>query len=165
MRTISAIGLLLTAALTFAACSGSSSGSNPSPAADQGYGGPRDGSSQGPASSVAPSSAPSAAASAPAASAPATGAPATGAPAAGAPAVTIKGFAFNPAAIVVPAGTTITWTNEDSARHTVTLDNGAVTSDALSTGATYSQTFTSAGTFAYHCSIHPSMKGSVTVTP
>lgn len=153
MRTISAIGLLLTAALTFAACSGSSSGSNPSPAADQGYGGPRDGSSQGPASSVAPSSAPSAAGGA------------AGAPAAGAPAVTIKGFAFNPAAITVPAGTTITWTNEDSARHTVTLDNGAVTSDALSTGATYSQTFTSAGTFAYHCSIHPSMKGSVTVTP
>ncbi len=158
MRTISAIGLLLAAALAFAACSGSSSGSNPSPAADQGYEGPRDGSSQGPASSVAPSSVPSAAASA-------AGAPTAGAPAAGAPAVTIKSFAFNPAAITVPAGTVITWTNKDSARHAVTLDNGAVTSDALSTGATYSQTFTSAGTFAYHCSIHPSMKGSVTVTP
>ncbi|MFZ5855123.1 MAG: cupredoxin domain-containing protein [Chloroflexota bacterium] len=88
-----------------------------------------------------------------------------GTPAAGTPAVTIKGFAFNPAAITVRAGTTITWANEDGVRHTVTLDSGATTSDALSTGATYSQTFATAGTFPYHCSIHPSMKGSVTVTP
>ena len=154
MRTVSAIGLLLSAALAFAACSGSSSGGGPnqSPAADQGYGGPRYGSS-GPASSAAPSSAPSAAGGA------------GGAPAAGTPAVTIKGFAFNPATITVPAGTTISWTNEDGVRHTVTLDSGATTSDALSTGATWSQTFTAAGTFPYHCSIHPSMKGSVTVTP
>ena len=150
MRTVSAIGLLLSAALALAACSGSTpgGGSSQSPAGNGDYGGPRYGSSE-PASSVAPSAA--------------GGAP--GAPAAGAAAVTIKGFAFNPAAITVPVGATITWTNEDSVRHTVTLDSGAVTSDALATGATYSQTFTTAGTFPYHCSIHPSMKGSVTVTP
>jgi plastocyanin len=79
-------------------------------------------------------------------------------------AVTIKGFAFGPTSISVAVGTTVTWTNEDGAPHTVTFDSGGVASDTLATGATYSRTFDAAGTFAYHCAIHPSMTGSVTVT-
>jgi plastocyanin len=49
--------------------------------------------------------------------------------------------------------------------HTVTGDNGGPSSQPLATGQSYSFTFNTAGTFAYHCSIHPSMTGMVIVTP
>ena len=78
-------------------------------------------------------------------------------------AVSIANFSFKPAVITVSVGTTVTWTNNDSAGHTVTADDGSFTSDTLGSGATFSRTFATAGTFAYHCSIHPSMKGTVTV--
>jgi plastocyanin len=45
----------------------------------------------------------------------------------------------------------------------VTADDGAFRSDRLGSGATFSQTFAKAGTFAYHCAIHPGMTGTVTV--
>lgn len=83
----------------------------------------------------------------------------------GGEAVTIKGFAFAPAALSVKVGTTVTWTNRDNAPHTVTFDVGNDSSGDLANGATYSETFTTAGTFAYHCAIHPNMKATVTVTP
>ena len=83
----------------------------------------------------------------------------------GGTAVTIRGFAFAPAELSVPVGQTVTWTNEDDASHTVTLDTGGAASDTLGKGATYSQTFTTAGTFAYHCAIHPRMTATITVTP
>jgi len=93
------------------------------------------------------------------------GAPSASAPAGGSgQAVTIKGFAFDPASISVTVGTTVTWTNEDGTAHTVTFDSGGVDSGHLATGATYSRTFDAPGTFAYHCAIHPSMTGTVTVT-
>lgn len=79
--------------------------------------------------------------------------------------VAIAGFAFAPAEISVPAGTTVTWSNEDSAPHTVTFDDGSADSGRLTQGATFELAFDSAGTFAYSCAIHPSMKGTVTVTP
>jgi plastocyanin len=80
-------------------------------------------------------------------------------------AVTISGFAFSPASITVPVGTTVTWTNKDAAPHTITSDDGTTfDSGNLANGATYSFTFTKAGTFAYHCAIHSSMKGTVIVT-
>ena len=80
--------------------------------------------------------------------------------------VEIKGFAFNPGAITVTKGTTITWTNEDSAPHTVTTINAPVAFDSgrMSKGDTFSQTFDTAGTYEYYCSIHPNMKGKVIVT-
>jgi plastocyanin len=108
-------------------------------------------------SSPAPTTAPSAA---PAASAPAAS-PAGGG--GGGNAVTIQNFAFGPATLEVPVGTTVTWTNQDSASHTVTADDGSFDSKSLATGATFTQTFSTAGTFAYHCSIHTSMKATVTV--
>lgn len=79
--------------------------------------------------------------------------------------VAIAGFAFAPADVSVPIGTTVTWSNKDSAPHTVTFDEGSADSGRLGQGATFELAFDSAGTFAYHCAIHPSMKGTVTVTP
>jgi plastocyanin len=52
----------------------------------------------------------------------------------------------------------------DSTAHTVTLDDGSSTSDDIAAGATYQHTFAAAGTFAYHCKIHPTMKATITVT-
>lgn len=79
--------------------------------------------------------------------------------------VTINNFSFSPAAITVKAGTTVTWTNQDTAGHTVVGDSqGGPSSSLLNQGQSYSFTFTAAGTFAYHCGVHPSMVGSVTVT-
>ena len=113
--------------------------------------------------SVVPSAAaPSAAA--PSASAPSAAAPSASAlPAAAGSAVTVANFSFQPATITVPVGTTVTWTNTDSAGHTVAADDGSFTSGTLGTGAMFGQTFSTAGTFAYHCSIHASMTGTVVV--
>jgi plastocyanin len=76
---------------------------------------------------------------------------------------TIAGFAFHPASVTVAAGDTISWTNEDAAAHTVTADDGSFDTGTLDKGASGSHTFASAGTFAYHCTIHPTMHGTVTV--
>ncbi len=84
----------------------------------------------------------------------------------GSNAVNISGFAFAPATITVKAGDKVTWTNKDSTAHTVTSDDGRfASSGTLSQNQTYTVTFGTAGTFAYHCSIHPTMTGTVTVTP
>lgn len=74
-------------------------------------------------------------------------------------------FAFVPAKITVAAGGTVTWTNTDQVAHTVTADNGSFGSGQIAPGATFSRTFTRPGTYAFHCSIHPSMTGTITVTP
>jgi plastocyanin len=97
----------------------------------------------------------------PAASVGAASAPASAQ--AGATAVSIKDFAFNPATIQAKVGATITWTNGDSTAHTVTLDDKSVDSGNIAPNATFSHAFTQAGSFAYHCSIHQQMKGTVTV--
>ncbi|MCU7724951.1 cupredoxin family copper-binding protein [Actinoplanes sp. KI2] len=80
--------------------------------------------------------------------------------------VAIKNFAFAPAVLTVPVGTTVTWTNQDSDAHTVTSSGsgGPLNSKALGTNDTFSHTFTKAGTFTYLCSIHPFMTATVTVT-
>ena len=77
--------------------------------------------------------------------------------------MTIKDFSFQPATISVSVGSTVTWTNADTTGHTVTADDGSFDSKSLASNATFSQTFAKAGTFAYHCAIHPGMKGTVTV--
>ena len=77
---------------------------------------------------------------------------------------TISGFAFSPREIKIKKGDTVIWTQQDNTVHTVTSDSGSeLTSDALSIGGTYTHTFTTAGTFAYHCNPHPGMKGTVVV--
>ena len=75
----------------------------------------------------------------------------------------IANFAFSPNPVTIQVGDSVKWTNSDGAAHTVTADNGSFGSDSLSDGETFSHTFGQAGTFAYHCDIHPSMKGAVQV--
>lgn len=77
--------------------------------------------------------------------------------------VTIKDFAFSPTSVTVKVGDTVTWTNQDSAIHTVAADNGEFSSDNLAKGAAFSFTFTKAGSYPYHCSVHPTMKATVVV--
>ncbi|MCZ0984565.1 plastocyanin/azurin family copper-binding protein [Streptomyces diastatochromogenes] len=81
-------------------------------------------------------------------------------------AVAIKNFAFSPATLKVKAGTTVTWTNQDTDAHTVTSagSGGPLHSAALATDAAYSYTFTKPGTYAYLCTIHPFMTATVEVT-
>ena len=95
----------------------------------------------------------------------ATSQAASQAPAGGATAVAIKDFAFDPATATVPTGSKVSWTNSDTTAHTVTFDDGSGDSGNLAPGSTFDQTFATAGTFAYHCTIHSQMKGIVTVTP
>ena len=78
--------------------------------------------------------------------------------------VRLEDFAFAPANIVVDAGTTVTWTNDDSVPHTVTSDDGdELDSELLNPGDTFSHTFDTPGAYAYHCTPHPNMLGLVTV--
>jgi plastocyanin len=78
--------------------------------------------------------------------------------------VSITNFAFDPAVLTVKARTTVTWTNNDIVAHTVTFTDVA-NSPVLNHGETFSRTFPAAGTYAYICSIHPFMHGTVVVTP
>ena len=96
----------------------------------------------------------------------ATSSAASAAPATGGTAVSIKNFAFAGNDITVAKGSTVTWTNNDSATHTVVAADAAVSfvSDNLPTGATFQHVFDTPGTFPYICGIHPRMKGTITVT-
>jgi plastocyanin len=80
-----------------------------------------------------------------------------------APVVTIDNFAFAPVEISIPAGTTLTWTNQQAARHTTTSDTGVWDSDVMARDQSFAFTFDQAGDFAYHCDIHPEMLGVVHV--
>ncbi len=74
-------------------------------------------------------------------------------------------YSFSPATLTITKGTTVTWTNKSDAPHTVTSDNSAFTgSGNLSESQTFQMTFTTAGTYTYHCSIHSYMKATITVT-
>jgi plastocyanin len=78
-------------------------------------------------------------------------------------------FAFSPATLTVKVGTKVTWTNMTQAGHTVTSDDSksfdsGISNPIAASGGTYSFTFTKAGTFPYHCQIHPFMKATITVT-
>ncbi|MHB8606024.1 MAG: CARDB domain-containing protein [Thermoplasmatota archaeon] len=77
--------------------------------------------------------------------------------------VHISGFAFNPSSVTVAIGDSVKWDNQDMVTHTVTADDLSFDSGNLATGATFTQTFTTFGTFAYHCKIHTTMKGTVIV--
>jgi plastocyanin len=78
--------------------------------------------------------------------------------------VTIKDFKFTPASLTVKVGTKVTFINEDTTTHTATSQGGStISSGNLAHGQSYTVTFTKAGTYQYICSIHPYMKGTVTV--
>ena len=76
----------------------------------------------------------------------------------------IAGFAFSPSDLEVRVGDEITWTNDDADAHTVTATSGAsFDSGTLAQGASFTFKAEKAGTIAYFCAIHPSMKGTITV--
>jgi plastocyanin len=77
--------------------------------------------------------------------------------------VTIDNFTFRPQTLTVAVGTTVTWTNRDDIPHTVVSDNAVFKSKARDTDEKFSYTFDKAGTYPYHCSIHPKMTGQVVV--
>jgi plastocyanin len=78
-------------------------------------------------------------------------------------AVTIVSRAYTPAALTIEAGQTVTWTNRGFTPHTVTAAGGEFDSGRLNAGEAFQVTFSTPGRFAYACTIHPSMKGTVTV--
>jgi len=77
--------------------------------------------------------------------------------------LTIRNFAFQPARLVVSPGTRLIWTNIDSVQHTVASTKGAWSSKVLDTSRQFARVFGKAGTFPYHCSIHPFMHGMIVV--
>ncbi len=79
--------------------------------------------------------------------------------------VKIDNFSFGPAALTVPVGTTVTWTNRDDIPHTVvsTDEPKVFKSKVLDTDEKFSFTFSKAGTYPYFCSIHPKMTAKVIV--
>ncbi len=80
--------------------------------------------------------------------------------------VSIANFAFNPPAITVKQGTTVTWTNTDQAPHDVLIKNPGnpdIRSVLMKKDQSFSYTFTTSGTYDYICGVHPSMKGTVVV--
>jgi plastocyanin len=87
--------------------------------------------------------------------------------AAGSPTATeikIDNFSFAPQTITIPAGTQVTWTNQDDIPHTVVSDDKATfKSRALDTDEKFSFTFTKPGTYEYFCSIHPKMTAKIIV--
>jgi plastocyanin len=77
--------------------------------------------------------------------------------------VEIEDFAFNPEVLTIKVGTTVTWGNKDSIGHTATSDTGIFNSGILQKGEKFSFTFTSTGTYNYHCTPHPNMVGTIVV--
>jgi len=81
--------------------------------------------------------------------------------------VTMQNLSFEPAELIISAGTTVTWTNEDNVGHTVTAGTiGSPTGlfdENVPAGASLSYTFDEPGTYDYYCSIHPGMDGTVIV--
>jgi plastocyanin len=77
--------------------------------------------------------------------------------------VEIVEFAYGPDPVVVEAGGAVTWTNEDTAPHTATADDGSFETATLAKGKSEAISFEEAGTFPYFCAIHPTMHGTVEV--
>jgi plastocyanin len=77
--------------------------------------------------------------------------------------VSIQFAAFDRLAVDVLAGDSVMWTNDSVRRHDVTADDGSWTSGNLIGGAMFARAFETPGTIAYHCSIHPFMRGAIGV--
>ena len=100
---------------------------------------------------------------------PATTPPSAGTPPVTAPAapptaaVQLAGAQFAPATVTVAVGGTVTWTNNDASKHTVTADDASFDSGTLNSAATFAHTFTAPGTYPYGCDFHGNMRGTVIV--
>lgn len=92
-------------------------------------------------------------------------------------AVGVQDYSFSPGSISITVGTAVKWSNNGPSEHTVTSDAGSWNSAVLTApsgggyyggttaGGSFQRTFGTAGTYSYHCSYHPQMTGTITVTP
>ena len=78
--------------------------------------------------------------------------------------VHLAGARFAPSSVTVAVGATVTWLNDDGAKHTVTADDASFDSGTLNSGASFVHTFMAAGTYAYGCDFHGNMRGTIIVT-
>lgn len=77
---------------------------------------------------------------------------------------TTSGFCFSPPTLGLATGSPVMWSNNTAATHTATDDGGAWTTGPVSPGQTVTVTFSTPGTFPYHCTFHPDMKGSIYIS-
>ena len=78
--------------------------------------------------------------------------------------MTISGFKFTPASLTVKSGAKVTVTNDDSTAHTATADDGnSFDTGTLDPGSSQTISVSRPGSYGYHCSIHPFMKGTIVV--
>ena len=77
--------------------------------------------------------------------------------------VNIANMSFTPDPYTVKAGTMVTWINKDGVPHTVTADDKSFDSGSIAAGGKFTYTFTTAGSFTYHCNFHPGMTATLTV--
>jgi plastocyanin len=78
--------------------------------------------------------------------------------------VTIDNYTFKPAKVTIHPGDTIVWRNQDSMPHTASAQDGkSFDTGAIDPGASSSPVVLKAGEYAYHCAIHPDMRGTVDV--
>lgn len=78
-------------------------------------------------------------------------------------AINIMDFQFAPQSVTVNQGDTVQWTNTGPSSHTTTSNTGIWDSGSMSSGQSFSQVFNTAGTFSFHCTLHPFMTGSIIV--
>ena len=71
--------------------------------------------------------------------------------------------AYSPNPVTVAVGTTVTWVNNDTSTHNSTADNGAFATGSIAPGASGNVKLQTAGTFVYHCTIHPGMVATIVV--
>lgn len=79
--------------------------------------------------------------------------------------VSIDDFKYTPAAVRISAGQSVRFINHDSEAHTITAPGGIFDSGGLDTGDSWTYRFMKAGRYAYFCSLHPYMKGTIVVVP
>jgi plastocyanin len=77
--------------------------------------------------------------------------------------VEIVEFTYDPDPVTIQVGGKVTWLNQDPAPHTATADDGSFDTGTLEQGKLRSETFKEAGSFPYHCTIHPQMTGTIEV--
>lgn len=77
--------------------------------------------------------------------------------------VEIEDFAYNPDPVTIEEGGKVTWINRDSVPHTATAEDGSFDTGTLEEGKLGSESFKEPGTYAYTCTIHPQMEGTVEV--
>jgi plastocyanin len=79
--------------------------------------------------------------------------------------VVISDFAYDPDPVTIEEGGKVIWQNEDSVAHTATAEDGSFDTGTIEEGKIASETFKQPGTYAYVCSIHPQMHGTIEVVP